>query len=181
MATNAGSSQAPSTGAQTSQDELADQLDSILVSAKHIPNILPHERVFPIQVGTELFKLSGASLSSDGVFCPSYQDLTPYTLRSHRYSSKYGDYRVDTWQRPHIFRNIFYVRSSAQKRWARTPGPPSALSTSTAIRAHSGTSRCTSRATMCSPEIRRTLYGCLLMLSSTIVSANLMYGLQKLN
>jgi hypothetical protein len=76
MATNAGSSQAPSTGAQTSQDELADQLDSILVSAKHIPNILPHERVFPIQVGTELFKLSGASLSSDGVFCPSYQDLT---------------------------------------------------------------------------------------------------------
>ncbi|EAA33985.2 hypothetical protein GE21DRAFT_3735 [Neurospora crassa] len=35
----------------------------------HIPNILPHERVFPIQIGTELFKLSGASLSSDA---PSY-------------------------------------------------------------------------------------------------------------
>lgn len=32
-----------------------------------IPNILPHERVFPIQIGTELFKLSGASLSSDGL------------------------------------------------------------------------------------------------------------------
>lgn len=31
-----------------------------------IPNILPRERVFPIQVGGELFKLSGASLSSDG-------------------------------------------------------------------------------------------------------------------
>ena len=31
-----------------------------------IPNILPHERVFPIQIGSELFKLSGASISSDG-------------------------------------------------------------------------------------------------------------------
>ncbi|PVH86577.1 hypothetical protein DL98DRAFT_582530 [Cadophora sp. DSE1049] len=34
-----------------------------------IPNILPHERVFPIQIGTELFRLSGASISSDA---PSY-------------------------------------------------------------------------------------------------------------
>lgn len=31
-----------------------------------IPPVLPHERVFPIQIGGELFKLSGASLSSDG-------------------------------------------------------------------------------------------------------------------
>ncbi|KAM0320482.1 hypothetical protein ACHAO8_000494 [Botrytis cinerea] len=30
-----------------------------------IPNDLPHEKVFPIQIGTELFRLSGASLSSD--------------------------------------------------------------------------------------------------------------------
>ncbi|KAK4225809.1 hypothetical protein QBC38DRAFT_482086 [Podospora fimiseda] len=35
----------------------------------HIPKILPHERVFPIQIGSELFKLSGASISSDA---PSY-------------------------------------------------------------------------------------------------------------
>ncbi|KAI0136875.1 BTB/POZ domain-containing protein [Xylariales sp. AK1849] len=34
-----------------------------------IPRLLPHERVFPIQIGSELFKLSGASLSSDA---PSY-------------------------------------------------------------------------------------------------------------
>ncbi|KAL8365504.1 hypothetical protein RB595_004358 [Gaeumannomyces hyphopodioides] len=34
-----------------------------------IPHVLPHERVFPIQIGSELFKLSGASLSSDA---PSY-------------------------------------------------------------------------------------------------------------
>jgi hypothetical protein len=32
-----------------------------------IPHILPHERVFPIQIGSELFKLSGASISSDGM------------------------------------------------------------------------------------------------------------------
>ncbi|RYP51009.1 hypothetical protein DL768_003593 [Monosporascus sp. mg162] len=34
-----------------------------------IPKVLPHERVFPIQIGSELFKLSGASISSDA---PSY-------------------------------------------------------------------------------------------------------------
>ena len=34
-----------------------------------IPYILPHERVFPIQIGSELYKLSGASLSSDGTSC----------------------------------------------------------------------------------------------------------------
>jgi len=32
-----------------------------------IPHILPHERVFPIQIGSELFRLSGASISSDGM------------------------------------------------------------------------------------------------------------------
>ena len=32
-----------------------------------IPKILPHERVFPIQIGSELFRLSGASISSDGL------------------------------------------------------------------------------------------------------------------
>ncbi|KAM0282935.1 hypothetical protein ACHAQH_002746 [Verticillium albo-atrum] len=34
-----------------------------------IPRVLPHERVFPIQIGSQLFKLSGASISSDS---PSY-------------------------------------------------------------------------------------------------------------
>ena len=38
-------------------------------SVTRIPEILPHTRVFPIQIGTELFKLSGLSLSSDA---PSY-------------------------------------------------------------------------------------------------------------
>ncbi|RMZ75212.1 hypothetical protein DV738_g5589, partial [Chaetothyriales sp. CBS 135597] len=35
----------------------------------HPPSILPPERVFPIQIGSELFRLSGASISSDA---PSY-------------------------------------------------------------------------------------------------------------
>jgi hypothetical protein len=33
----------------------------------NIPKILPHERVFPVQIGSELFRLSGASISSDGM------------------------------------------------------------------------------------------------------------------
>lgn len=36
-----------------------------------IPDILPHERVFPIQIGSELFRLSGASISSDGMHSSS--------------------------------------------------------------------------------------------------------------
>ena len=39
-----------------------------------IPNILPHERVFPIQIGSELFRLSGASISSDGLYVLSDRD-----------------------------------------------------------------------------------------------------------
>ena len=31
-----------------------------------IPKVLPHEKVFPIQIGSKLFRLSGASISSDG-------------------------------------------------------------------------------------------------------------------
>ena len=34
-----------------------------------IPHLLPHERVFPIQIGSQLFRLSGASISSDGMYC----------------------------------------------------------------------------------------------------------------
>lgn len=42
---------------------------TVLKLISKIPHILPHERVFPIQIGSELFKLSGASISSDA---PSY-------------------------------------------------------------------------------------------------------------
>ncbi|KAH0541515.1 hypothetical protein FGG08_003990 [Glutinoglossum americanum] len=39
-----------------------------------IPKILPHEKVFPVQIGSELFRLSGASISSDAenARAPSY-------------------------------------------------------------------------------------------------------------
>ena len=44
----------------------AAPLNQTETTVSKIPHILPHERVFPIQIGSELFKLSGASLSSDG-------------------------------------------------------------------------------------------------------------------
>ena len=37
----------------------------------HPPSILPPEKVFPIQIGSELFRLSGASISSDGKAFPT--------------------------------------------------------------------------------------------------------------
>lgn len=45
-----------------------------------IPNILPHERVFPIQIGSELFQLSGASISSDGEFVALFRCPSPTLL-----------------------------------------------------------------------------------------------------
>ncbi|KAK4163667.1 hypothetical protein QBC43DRAFT_319011 [Cladorrhinum sp. PSN259] len=51
------------------QQQQPSQPSSTLQHTHHIPKILPHERVFPIQIGSELFKLSGASISSDA---PSY-------------------------------------------------------------------------------------------------------------
>ncbi len=37
-------------------------------SSSQIPPVLPPEKVFPIQIGSELFRLSGASISSDGTY-----------------------------------------------------------------------------------------------------------------
>ncbi|OAQ73198.1 BTB/POZ fold domain-containing protein [Pochonia chlamydosporia 170] len=51
-----------------------------------IPPILPRERVFPIQIGSELFKLSGASLSSDA---PSY--FSQYFLCQIKQAEEHGD------------------------------------------------------------------------------------------
>jgi hypothetical protein len=41
--------------------------DPSTVRGLEIPHVLPHEKVFPIQIGSKLFRLSGASLSSDGM------------------------------------------------------------------------------------------------------------------
>jgi hypothetical protein len=35
-------------------------------SGSQVPSVLPPEKVFPIQIGSDLFRLSGASISSDG-------------------------------------------------------------------------------------------------------------------
>jgi hypothetical protein len=56
-------SASPSEAASTSGLPLHAQANA---EVHKIPQILPRERVFPIQIGGELFKLSGASISSDG-------------------------------------------------------------------------------------------------------------------
>lgn len=38
------------------------------VLKEHIPPVLPHELVFSIRLGSEHFQLSGASISSDGMY-----------------------------------------------------------------------------------------------------------------
>lgn len=57
-----------------------------------IPNILPHERVFPIQIGSELFRLSGASISSDGMY---------------RLFGREGRERLTNLEHPHTFPSFF--------------------------------------------------------------------------
>ncbi|KAK0389801.1 hypothetical protein NLU13_3374 [Sarocladium strictum] len=52
----------------------------------NIAQILPHNRVFPIQIGDELFKLSGASLSFDA---PSY--FTRYFARQIELATESGE------------------------------------------------------------------------------------------
>ncbi|KAK7207696.1 hypothetical protein BZA70DRAFT_272005 [Myxozyma melibiosi] len=70
----------------------------------NIPRILPHEQVFSIQVGDTLFRLSGASLSSDG---PSY--FTSF-FSFHRQEGRQegrNDYPILYIDRsPEIFRDI---------------------------------------------------------------------------
>lgn len=51
----------PSTSSQGSQRRVGNR-----TSSAHPPSILPPEKVFPIQIGSDLFRLSGASISSDG-------------------------------------------------------------------------------------------------------------------
>ena len=46
--------------------------------APHTPFALPAEKVFPIQIGSELFRLSGASIASDGEYPTSKTSLRNY-------------------------------------------------------------------------------------------------------
>ena len=60
----------PGTEGKTSTEPPGILRDPAVAQARKyntdIPTILPHERVFPIQIGSELYRLSGASISSDG-------------------------------------------------------------------------------------------------------------------
>ncbi|KAK2607896.1 hypothetical protein N8I77_006539 [Diaporthe amygdali] len=66
---NSSAQRHPSQSQSQSQPQGQGQSTSPIQLISKIPYILPHERVFPIQIGSELYKLSGASLSSDA---PSY-------------------------------------------------------------------------------------------------------------
>lgn len=59
----------PRTSAKGGEDEATGRrkaISAIKGKPHEIPRVLPHESVFPIQIGCELFRLSGASISSDG-------------------------------------------------------------------------------------------------------------------
>lgn len=106
-----------------------------------IPQILPRERVFPIQIGGELFKLSGASLSSDGSSRLDYQEPSPRLLTfSFSIFSKL--------QRRPIFRNTSFARLEQPREKATTHLLRSGRSTSIATRRLFETLRCTYKDTM---------------------------------
>ena len=68
----------------------------------HPPSILPRENVFPIQIGSELFRLSGASISSDA---PSY--FTQFFEEQIRHNEESGGVRTLYIDRdPETFRDV---------------------------------------------------------------------------
>ena len=68
----------------------------------HPPSILPPEKVFPIQIGSDLFRLSGASISSDA---PSY--FTQFFEEQIRENSESGGVRTLYIDRdPITFRDV---------------------------------------------------------------------------
>jgi len=71
-------------------------------STAHPPSILPPEKVFPIQIGSELFRLSGASISSDA---PSY--FTQFFEEQIRQNEESGGVRTLYIDRdPATFRDV---------------------------------------------------------------------------
>lgn len=123
-----------------------------------IPHILPHERVFPIQIGSELFKLSGASLSSDGAFFQHAPGTTALLLMHA------------SCQLRRTSPSTSSVSSKPPRKRARTLlRHRFGRCTSTATRGRFMTSRCISRATMSRRGTGHTLCDSLLMRSSTVV------------
>lgn len=76
-----------------------------------IPDTLPHEKVFPIQIGTELFKLSGASLSSDGTYFPPFVRRWIWIGTGQHWERMIQeDHKLRILEHPHTFPDIFSVK-----------------------------------------------------------------------
>ncbi|KAI9863301.1 MAG: hypothetical protein M1813_003743 [Trichoglossum hirsutum] len=71
-------------------------------SFPEIPKILPHEKVFPVQIGSELFRLSGASISSDG------QSFSCFSFRLLRWL--HWDRELRMLEHPHILPSFLSVK-----------------------------------------------------------------------
>lgn len=63
---SSGSTPRPTVNPQTASSQGSTRARGTRTSSGHPPSILPPEKVFPIQIGSDLFRLSGASISSDG-------------------------------------------------------------------------------------------------------------------
>jgi hypothetical protein len=91
-----------------------------------------NSQVYPIQIGSELFRLSGASLSSDGIFYPSLPTL-----------STHSPHQLRIPELLHTFRNSSNASSPPVKKV-----PHCEPSISTATPPPSATSPVTSKATI---------------------------------
>ncbi|KIV81645.1 hypothetical protein PV11_03815 [Exophiala sideris] len=92
----------PSLNPSASSQSTAKQRTGTRTSTAHPPSILPPEKVFPIQIGSELFRLSGASISSDA---PSY--FTQFFEEQIRQNEESGGVRTLYIDRdPITFRDV---------------------------------------------------------------------------
>jgi hypothetical protein len=62
----------------------------VITSPGNLDNVLPASKVFPIQIGSELFRLSGASISSDGKHNSDYvwARISKLRLLEHPHTSR---------------------------------------------------------------------------------------------
>lgn len=64
---SSGSTPRPSVNLPSGSSQGSSRPRGSRTASGHPPSILPPEKVFPIQIGSDLFRLSGASISSDGM------------------------------------------------------------------------------------------------------------------
>ncbi|KAL2432874.1 hypothetical protein ABEF95_004723 [Exophiala dermatitidis] len=92
----------PSLNVPPSSSQGSSQNRGSRTPSGHPPSILPPEKVFPIQIGSDLFRLSGASISSDA---PSY--FTQFFEDQIRQNEETGGLRTLYIDRdPNTFRDV---------------------------------------------------------------------------